>query len=197
MYGYIRQVPASKPRPRRRNPPPTEVNVTYERLPIRCGKQGCRCNTSDQKQWHGPYWYAFWTDPKTGKKRSHYVGKHFKPPEGPARQSHSERRAPPDRAPYEEPARTHARPPPPPPPKQPPPRPRSKFEIAAEILGVSLSASQMDARKAWRKLIVENHPDRFQGAERAEREKRAKEINAAWDTYRAARGWTTPNPARG
>lgn len=85
----------SRPAPSRRNPWPEDVNVNYERLRVRCGKPRCRCNTSDQDAWHGPYWYAFWNDPKTGKKRSRYVGKHFDPPQGPPRaRVHSERRSP-------------------------------------------------------------------------------------------------------
>jgi hypothetical protein len=168
------------------------VNVNYEQQKIRCGKARCRCNTSDQSQWHGPYWYAFWTDEKTGKKRSRYVGKHFSPPQGPARpRAHSEWRPPPpppdERAREEqhERAREHHR-------EEhaaPPPR-RSRFETAAEVLGVSVTAPQAEVKKAWRKLAIENHPDKFRGAEKAEREQRAKTINAAWDTYRAARGWT-------
>src|SRR5579871_2249420 len=59
---------------------PASVNVNYEQQKIRCGKARCRCNTSDQASWHGPYWYAYWNDPKTGKKRSRYVGKNFDPP---------------------------------------------------------------------------------------------------------------------
>ena len=190
--GPPRRKARRNPAPRRRNPPaPPDVNVNYERLKVRCGKPSCRCNTADQTQWHGPYWYAFWNDPKTGKKRSRYVGKHFEPPQGPPRpRAHSEQRSPPDAGEYthEEPRerareahREHA---PPPPPR------RSKFEAAAELLGIQLSASQADAKRAWRRLAVENHPDRFSGAEKAEREQRAKAINAAWDTYRAGRGWT-------
>ena len=175
-----------KPPPRRRNaPPPADVNVNYERLRVRCGKPRCRCNTSDQTQWHGPYWYAFWNDPKSGKKRSHYVGKHFRPPEGPPRpRAHSEWRPPPDEQAREERERAREREHAPPPPR------RSKFEAAAEVLGIPPTASQADAKKAWRKLAVDNHPDRFRGAEKTEREHRAKTINAAWDTYRTARGWT-------
>jgi DnaJ-class molecular chaperone len=58
------------------------------------------------------------------------------------------------------------------------------------VLGIALTATQAEAKKAWRKLAVDNHPDRFRGAEKAEREHRAKTINAAWDTYRTHRGWT-------
>lgn len=53
-----------------------------------------------------------------------------------------------------------------------------------------MNTSHAEAKSAWRRLAIENHPDRFKGAERAEREHRAKLINAAWDAYRAGRGWT-------
>ncbi len=165
----------------RRNAPPADVNVTYERLPIRCGKRRCRCNTSDQASWHGPYWYAFWNDPKTGRKRSFYIGKHFRAPHAPPRpRGFGERRQPPD-----EEARARRKAPP-----SPPPRHGSKLEAAAELLGLASNASQADAKKTWKRLAVENHPDRFTGRERAQREERAKQINAAWDIYRKYRGWT-------
>lgn len=72
------------------------ASVSYQRLPIRCGKSNCRCNTSDQTRWHGPYGYAYWTDPKTGQPRSKYVGKNFSPPDGKEHTTYSERRPPPD-----------------------------------------------------------------------------------------------------
>jgi len=33
---------------------------------------------SQQKRRNGLYWYAYWTDPQTGKKKSKYIGKEFK-----------------------------------------------------------------------------------------------------------------------
>jgi hypothetical protein len=72
------------------------VVVNYLRLPVRCGKAGCRCEGRDQSRWHGPYWYAFWNDPVTKRKRSSYLGKNFEPPVGPSRSRVlSERRPPP------------------------------------------------------------------------------------------------------
>lgn len=183
----------TRPNPRR-TAPPEDVNVNYEQLKIRCGKPRCRCNTTDQAQWHGPYWYAFWNDAKTGKKRSFYVGKHFAPPQAPPRPgAHSERRAPPDeaarggQAPYDEPpsARRHAHEEP----RQAPPPRGSRFEHAAQVLGLSLAATQAEAKKAYRRLAVENHPDRHKGAERFRREELMKQINAAWDLYQRWRGW--------
>lgn len=57
-----------------------DVTVNYQREPVRCGKRKCRCATQDQSLWHGPYWYAYWTDPITGRARKKYIGKEFDPP---------------------------------------------------------------------------------------------------------------------
>ena len=71
---------------------PDHVVVNYVNVRVQCGKSPCRC-TSGRR--HGPYWYAFWNDPVTKKKRSFYLGKKFEPPVGPPRaRVRSERRAP-------------------------------------------------------------------------------------------------------
>jgi hypothetical protein len=59
----------------------------------------------------------------------------------------------------------------------------SQVEKAASVLGISMSAEQGHAKAAWRRLAVANHPDR--GGDLA----KAKEVNSAWDVYRAGRGW--------
>jgi hypothetical protein len=56
------------------------VTLTYEHKRIRCGKPRCRCASPRPDTWHGPYWYAFFADPQTGKTRARYLGKHFSPP---------------------------------------------------------------------------------------------------------------------
>ncbi|KAK4473663.1 hypothetical protein MN116_003013 [Schistosoma mekongi] len=48
-----------------------------------------------------------------------------------------------------------------------------------KILAVPKSASKKDILKAYRKMAAEYHPDRFQGEERAQAEKRFVEISAA------------------
>ncbi len=51
-----------------------------------------------------------------------------------------------------------------------------------EILGVTKTATDDDIRKAYRKLAITLHPDRFATAsesEKKEAEKKFKEINAA------------------
>jgi hypothetical protein len=154
------------------------VNVNYERLPIRCGKARCRCNTGDQRQWHGPYWYAFWNDPITGRKRSAYVGKRFVPPRKARGPVHSEwRRAP-------EPGEQQA------PPPRSPPASSSQDARDAELLGVSTHATADEVRRAWRKLAAANHPDRFPANKRHHQEEIAKQINAAYDRFRRRRGWS-------
>ncbi len=42
--------------------------ITYELLPVLCGKPGC-------KRHHGPYWYAYWT--AGGRVKTAYIGKTF------------------------------------------------------------------------------------------------------------------------
>ena len=67
MYWYIRHGVRSEegsPEAAARTPePPSAPAGGRERQlrapKIRCGKARCRCNTSDQNQWHGPYWYTF------------------------------------------------------------------------------------------------------------------------------------------
>ncbi|TNN20509.1 DnaJ subfamily C member 3 isoform 1, partial [Schistosoma japonicum] len=48
-----------------------------------------------------------------------------------------------------------------------------------KILGVSKSASKKEILKAYRKMAAEYHPDKFQGEERTQAEKRFVEISAA------------------
>jgi hypothetical protein len=71
---------------------PDHVVVNYANVRVRCGKSPCRCESGKR---HGPYWYAFWNDPATKRKRSFYLGKKFEPPIGPPRSRvRSARRAP-------------------------------------------------------------------------------------------------------
>ncbi len=73
----------------------SSVVVNYLSLRVKCGKKKCRCAEGPAKG-HGPYWYAFWNDPVTKRKRSLYLGKSFRPPPGrPRGRVHSERRLPP------------------------------------------------------------------------------------------------------
>jgi hypothetical protein len=194
MYWYIRQpCPRSKSyvlvhkTMAARRGPPGDVVINYELLRIRCGKTRCRCNTTNQDTWHGPYWYAFWNDPRTGRKRSFYLGKRFKPPHAEAHYVHHERRAPPDSARRErerqrEEARGRAH--------APPRGDAAQADRDAEFLGVDARASYEDARRVWKRKLAANHPDRFQGAERTRHEQIAKQINAAWERLRRRRGWT-------
>ena len=44
---------------------------------VKCGKPGCKkCSEGDG---HGPYLYRYYTDPKTGKYTSQYIGKTLPP----------------------------------------------------------------------------------------------------------------------
>ncbi len=52
-----------------------------------------------------------------------------------------------------------------------------------EILGIPVTTSQADLQKVYRKLVMENHPDRFKDpAEKAEAERRLKDITEAYNT---------------
>lgn len=47
--------------------------ITYELQYRKCGKRACKpCRNG---QGHGPYWYAYWSDEKSGKLKSLYIGK--------------------------------------------------------------------------------------------------------------------------
>lgn len=197
-----------------------DVYVNYELQRIRCGKPSCRCATPDQSQWHGPYWYAYWNDPKTKKKRSKYIGKNFNPPTGETRTPYSERRPPPrasewrserserraereweeqQRAERERAERERAE------------RERERAErertareraqaysrvripqddLDAATLGVNPGVSQSELKRAWRRMVTEAHPDRYPPNERAQQEEVAKEINAAYQRIMKRRGWT-------
>jgi hypothetical protein len=52
---------------------PAGEHVTYCWQRRTCGKPSCyRCL---YQQGHGPYWYAYWSDMLTGRRRSKYIGK--------------------------------------------------------------------------------------------------------------------------
>ena len=51
-----------------------------------CGKRNpdtstpwCWCMTDFPERGHGPYWYAYWREPESGRRRSRYIGKRLKP----------------------------------------------------------------------------------------------------------------------
>jgi hypothetical protein len=51
-----------------------DSSVSYQQEYVLCGKAGCRCAAGEK---HGPYWYAYWTDP-LGKTRKKYIGKNLR-----------------------------------------------------------------------------------------------------------------------
>jgi DnaJ like chaperone protein len=66
---------------------------------------------------------------------------------------------------------------------------------AYAALGVSADASEAEIKRAYRKMIRENHPDRLAAnglpeGMRAIAEERAREINAAYDRIKKARQFT-------
>jgi hypothetical protein len=162
-----------------------KVFVSYERKAIRCGKSRCACASGDPRAAHGPYWYAFWNDPRSGKKRCKYLGKNFAPPA--ARQVYGERR----RAPEVEPktrratrARGSSEPPPP------GPRiPASQDERDAAFFGVSVRVTQLELRRVWRERLLAVHPDRHQGPERASKEREAQVVNEVFQRMCRLRKW--------
>lgn len=56
-----------------------------------------------------------------------------------------------------------------------------KFRDYYELLGVARDVDAAALKKAYRKLALEWHPDRHQGAERARAEARFKELNEAYE----------------
>ena len=56
-----------------------------------------------------------------------------------------------------------------------------RFRDYYEVLGVPREADAAALKKAYRKLALEWHPDRHQGAERAQAETRFKELNEAYE----------------
>lgn len=97
---------------------------------------------------HGPYWYAYWREGKRTRKR--YVGKNRDPFSSDPRDCSTH----PQDLIFND--RTASR------------------AIAVAILGVSYGATDEEVKRAYRKLSLENHPDRGGDAKVAAR------LNAAY-----------------
>lgn len=69
-----------------------------------------------------------------------------------------------------------------------PPARRNAIPDPWAVLGVTADVDEESCRAAWRRAIARYHPDRI-GDDPAEAA-RGAEINAAWDTIRALRGWS-------
>jgi DnaJ like chaperone protein len=72
------------------------------------------------------------------------------------------------------------------------PPPKQRLDDAYAALGVSEEASEAEIRRAYRKLMSENHPDKLMSKGLPEgmrqlAEERAREINVAYDLIRTAR----------
>lgn len=75
------------------------------------------------------------------------------------------------------------------------PPPRARLDDAYTALGVRPEATESEIKKAYRKMMAENHPDKLasQGLPKAMRElaeERARKINAAYDLIKRARNFT-------
>jgi DnaJ like chaperone protein len=73
--------------------------------------------------------------------------------------------------------------------------PRSTLADAYAVLGVPATATDAEVKRAYRRLMSQNHPDKFSGkgipeSMRAIAEERSREINTAYETIKIARGFT-------
>jgi DnaJ like chaperone protein len=73
------------------------------------------------------------------------------------------------------------------------PPPQDRLADAYAALGISPDASPAEIKRAYRKLISQNHPDKLAArglpeSMRAVAEERSREINAAYDLIKSARG---------
>jgi DnaJ like chaperone protein len=69
------------------------------------------------------------------------------------------------------------------------------LDDAYAALGLSPSASDAEVKKVYRRLVSQNHPDKLAGkglpeSMRAMAEERTREINAAYETIKNARGFS-------
>lgn len=73
--------------------------------------------------------------------------------------------------------------------------PKRTLDDAYAVLGVPPTASDAEVKRAYRRLMSQNHPDKFAGKDfpesmRAVAEERSREINTAYETIKMARGFT-------
>jgi len=75
------------------------------------------------------------------------------------------------------------------------PPPRQRIDDAYVALGLTPDASEAQIKRTYRKLMLDNHPDKLAAKGlpenmRAMAEERAREINVAYDLIKRARGFT-------
>lgn len=150
----------------------TTVRMTWQQKAIKCNRIWCTACP------HEGYWYAFYRDPVTHKKKAVYKGRGVVPPEPDDRGVRASVEMVPRR-------KRRPAPPPPPPPPPPPLDPRVLDAQDAAVLRVPVAATYAELKSAYRKAIALAHPDRAGDAGT----ETARGLNVAYDRMLSRRGW--------
>lgn len=139
--------------------------MSFQQEYVRCGKPGCKkCRGNGPG--HGPYWYEYSRDPRTGKVKSRYWGKNHPEDEARKRQGESPKNKDAEK-PHAHDAIFN--------------RKTASMKIALAIFGIEKLPSKTELVRTYRALSTKHHPDLF----KSDTEKRRQHtvmarINAAF-----------------